>query len=92
MLFLAIVNVFVLTNSNVYYAKKLVRAIREENIEEVKFILDKRPKAVNTYPSFFPRAVIVIFDYAPYSFPLQEAQWMKNEEIIELLIENGAKP
>ena len=41
-------------NSNYYHSKKLVSAIKEENIIEIQQIVVKNPGCINTYPTLAP--------------------------------------
>ena len=76
-------------NSNVYYAKQLVAAIKEENIEEVTRILDKKPDCVNALPSLLPLWMHGILDYR-VMYPLTEACYTGNVELVKLLLDRGA--
>ena len=76
-------------NSNYYYSKKLISAIRDENVTEVQKIIDEKPTCVNTYPSITPRWWHSAMNKR-VCFPLNEACGTGNIEIIKLLIKNGA--
>lgn len=78
-------------NSDYYYSKKLIQAIRSEDITAIENILEKKPHCINTYPqtpleSMFYR---MAEDYGP-SYPLTEACESDNVEIVRLLLEAGA--
>lgn len=81
--------VFLLRQTNTYYAQQLVLAIKEENIEEINRILDKRPECVNTYPSYMNRIGNIFFDLNT-KYPLSVACRNGNIEIVKLLVERGA--
>ena len=76
-------------NSNYYYSKKLISAIREENIIAVQQIIDKKPICINTYPSITSKWWHSAMNWR-VCYPLNEACGTGNIELIELLIENGA--
>ena len=58
-LFIVLVSVVVLAagvvalflNSNYYYSKKLVSAIRDKDMVAVRQIIEKKPTCINTYPA-----------------------------------------
>jgi ankyrin repeat protein len=79
----------VFLNSNCYYSKKLISAIREENIIAVQQIIDKKPTCINTYPSITSKWWHSAMNWR-VCYPLNEACGTGNIELIELLIENGA--
>lgn len=81
--------VFMLRQTNTYYAQQLVLAIKEENIEEINRILDKRPECVNTYPSYMNRKANGFFSLDT-KYPLSVACRNGNIEIVKLLVERGA--
>lgn len=76
-------------NSNYYYSKKLVSAIREEDIIAVQQIIEKKPTCINTYPSITSKGWHSAMNWRVY-YPLNEAVITGNVSLIELLIENGA--
>lgn len=76
-------------NSNYYYSKKLISAIREENIIAVQQIIEKKPTCINTYPSITSKGWHSAMNWR-VCYPLNEACATGNIELIELLIENGA--
>lgn len=76
-------------NSNYYYAKKLISAIREENMIAVQQIIERKPTCINTYPSITSKWWHSAMNWRVY-YPLNEACATGNIELIELLIENGA--
>ncbi len=76
-------------NSNYYHSKKLVSAIKEENIIEIQQIVVKNPGCINTYPTFAPVWCQDLMDIF-IEYPLGEACLIGNVEIIEILVENGA--
>lgn len=76
-------------NSNYYYSKKLISAIREENINEVQQIVEEKPTCINAYPSITSKWWHSAMNWRVY-YPLNEACSTGNIRIIELLIENGA--
>ncbi|MBE5866787.1 MAG: hypothetical protein E7292_11370 [Lachnospiraceae bacterium] len=81
----------IIFNSNFYYSKKLVQAIRAEDLNEIESILEKKPDCVNTYPSILPREVLYgVFDAGRVNYPLIEACGTDNLEIVKLLVAFGA--
>lgn len=75
-------------NSNYYYSKKLISAIREEDMIAVQQIIERKPTCINTLPSVV--ANWWIFSEWRFNYPLIEACITGNIDLIELLIENGA--
>lgn len=86
---LACVTMALFFNSNYYYSKKLISAIKEENITEIQKIIDKKPDCINTYPSIASKWWQSAMNKRAY-FPLNEACSTGNIDIINLLIRNGA--
>ena len=83
----------VLNNLDYYYAKKLVSAIRLEDMEVIEEILEKRLDCVNTYPQTKGEELfILIMDEYGMDYPLNEACETNNLAIIKTLIEAGADP
>ena len=80
--------VVIYLNSNYYYAKKLVSAIRDQNIAAVQEILRKKPTCINTYPSIVPKRL----HFNRICFPLTVACAKDNLELVTILLENGADP
>jgi len=76
-------------NSNYYYSKKLISAIREENMIAVQQIIERKPTCINTYPSITSKGWHSAMNWRVY-YPLNEACATGNISLIELLIENGA--
>lgn len=76
-------------NTNLYHSKKLVSAIKEENITAVQEIIEKKPTCVNTYPAIPPRWWLAFMEVR-VCYPLNVACDTSNIELIEILIENGA--
>lgn len=76
-------------NSNYNYSKKLISAIREENIIVVQQIIEKKPTCINTYPSITSKWWHSAMNWRVY-YPLNEACVTGNIDLIELLIKNGA--
>lgn len=76
-------------NSNYYYSKKLISAIREENIIAVQQIIEKKPTCINTYPSITSKWWHSAMNWR-VCYPLNEACVTGNIDLIELLIKNGA--
>ena len=75
--------------TNYYYSKKLVEAIRLEDVELAEQIVQKHPNAVDTFPSLTPRWWHALLGYR-VRYPLNEACSINNMEIVQLLIEAGA--
>lgn len=76
-------------NSNYYYSKKLVSAIKAENIIEVQKIIEKKPTCINTYPSITSKGYHSAMNWRVF-YPLNEACATGNIDLVKLLIENGA--
>lgn len=76
-------------NSNYYYSKKMVSAIKEKNIIAVQEIIAKKPSCVNTYPSITPKKWHSAMNWR-VCYPLNEGCATGNIDLIELLIKNGA--
>lgn len=76
-------------NSNYYYSKKLISAIKEENIIAVQQIIEKKPTCINTYPSITSKGWHSAMNWRVY-YPLNEACATGNIDLIELFIKNGA--
>lgn len=76
-------------NTNLFYSKKLVSAIKEENISEVQKIIEKKPTCVNTYPASPPKWWLAFMEVR-VCYPLNVACDTSNIELIEIMIENGA--
>ena len=79
----------VFLNSNYYYSKKLVLAIREGNIIAVQQIIETKPTCINTYPSITSKWWHSAMNWR-VCYPLNEACVTGNIDLIELLINNGA--
>ncbi len=78
-------------NSDYYYSKRLVSAIREENIASVQGIIEKRPDCINKYPSITSKKWHSAMNQR-VCYPLNEACSTGNKKLITLLLENGANP
>ena len=78
-----------LFSSNYYYSKRLVAAIKEQNITKVEQILKIKPGCINTYPSVTPKWWHSAMNQR-IMYPLTEACCTDNIELIELMIKNGA--
>lgn len=76
-------------DSDNYHSKMLVEAIREENIDAVQQIVEKKPTCINEYPSIMPMWWFTLVE-SPIYHPFNEACATGNIELIELLIKNGA--
>lgn len=76
-------------NSNYRYSKLLVKAIAAENKADMLEIIEKKPGCVNTYPTLAPIWWQDLMDQS-IQYPLGEACYMGNIEIVEILVKNGA--
>lgn len=76
-------------NSNYRYSKLLLNAITTENKFRVLEIVEKKPSCVNTYPTLAPIWWQSLMDQS-IEYPLGEACYTGNVEIIEILVKNGA--
>lgn len=83
------ISLTVLFNSNYYYSKKLVSAIKNEDIISAKDIIGKKPTCINTYPSITSKWWHSAMNWR-VCYPLNEACCTGNIELIELLIKNSA--
>lgn len=81
--------VTLILNSNYYHSKRLVKAIRAEDVSEVQRILKENPDCINTYPSITSKWWHSAMNWR-VCYPLNEACCTDNVELIELLIANGA--
>ena len=96
-LFIVLVSVVVLAagvaalflNSNYYYSKKLVSAIRDKDMVAVRQIIEKKPTCINTYPALTSKWWHSAMNWR-VCYPLNEACATGNIDLIELLIDNGA--
>lgn len=90
-LLLVIIVLLCILNSNYYYSKKLVTAIRNEDISKVQQIISRKPSCVNEYPSITPKWWHSAMNWR-IVYPLTEACTTDNKEIVMLLLECGADP
>ena len=74
---------------NYIESKKLVEAIKSENLYAVEQIINKNPECINTYPSITSKGWHSAMNWR-VCYPLNEACSTGNIELIKLLIENGA--
>ena len=77
---------------NYYYSKKLVSAIKEEDIVAIEAIIEENPDCINTYPSVMPDWLNSFLDLPRVCFPLTEACGTDNLEVVAILLQNGADP
>lgn len=70
-------------------AKKLVEAIKNEDLYATEEIINNNPKCVNTYPSITSKGWHSAMNWR-VCYPLNEACVTGNIDLIELLIKNGA--
>lgn len=81
----------IMLNSNYYYSKKLCQAIKSEDLDTVKQILEKKPSCINTFPAILPRSVLYgVFDLNRVLYPLNEACLTGNFEMVKLLVYSNA--
>ena len=78
-------------NGNRYYSMKLVRAIRNEDLTEVREIVEKKPGCINTVPTIAPKWWRILME-TPARCPLSEACIADHPEMVRLLLEHGADP
>ena len=74
---------------NYIESKKLVEAIKSENLYAVEQIINKNPECINTCPSITSKGWHSAMNWR-VCYPLNEACSTGNIELITLLIENGA--
>ncbi len=86
---LAVGVVALFLNSNYYYSKKLVSAIRDKDMVAVRQIIEKNPTCINTYPALTSKWWHSAMNWR-VCYPLNEACATGNIDLIELLIDNGA--
>lgn len=86
---LILCGIVLIMNSDYYYSKKLVKAIKAENIDEVIRILDHKPTCINTRPTFAPAVWISAMNQRS-EYPLTEACITDNIELVKLLVKRGA--
>ncbi len=85
--------VAVIVNRDFYYSKKLVRAIRAEDLPAIERILTAAPHCVNTYPQTRTEKFLnTIVEDRGMRWPLSEACLTHNIEIVRMLLEAGADP
>lgn len=72
-----------------YYIHKLETAIDENNVSEVKRVIEKYPGCINAPQKVWPKAWYILGEEM-ISYPIVQACCDDNVEIVELLIENGA--
>lgn len=70
-------------------AKKLVEAIKNEDLYATEQIINKNPECINTYPSITSKGWHSAMNWR-VCYPLNEACLTGNMDLIELLIKNGA--
>lgn len=81
----------ILNNLDHYYAKKLVHAIRSEDMATIEEILETRPSCVDTYPQTAQEKLLnVVFEQQSMPYPIVAACKTDNFEIVKLLVEKGA--
>ncbi len=76
-------------NSDLYYSKKLVAAIRNGETETAIRIIRKKPSSINTYPSLLPKWWQSAMNIRVV-YPLTEACLIRNNDLVHLLVEAGA--
>ena len=74
-----------------FYSKELIKAIQNNKIETVKEIVQRHPKAINTLPSAAPDGWNSAMNLRVV-YPLTEACFEDNIEMVKLLLQNGADP
>ena len=74
---------------NVWYSMRLEEAIRANDVELAKTIIDDCPSCMNHYPGFLPLPVYWYIDI-PRDYPLNVAVEEDNIDMVKLLVEAGA--
>lgn len=86
---LIIGGIYLTENNDYVCADRLMEAIEEEDIEEVKQIIEKNPDCIDYLPYLMPESYYSLMDIA-IMHPLTLACETGNYEIVELLVKNGA--
>ena len=74
----------------IYGSVKIVEAIKKGDIAEIRKILQKEPSAVNSPATYLPEGLYVLLTDHQVPYPLIEACYTDNIEIVQLLVEAGA--
>lgn len=74
----------------IYGSVKIVEAIKKGDIAEIGKILQKEPSAVNSPATYVPKGLYVLLSDRHVPYPLIEACYTDNIEIVKLLVEAGA--
>ena len=74
----------------IYGSVKIVEAIKKGDIAEIRKILQKEPSAVNSPATYAPKGLYVLLTDRHVPYPLIEACYTDNIEIVKLLVEAGA--
>lgn len=88
-LILFIGGMLMLNNNPHHNSYKLVSAIYSNNMDKVREIINKHPNSVNSVPSIMPRWWNVLVENRNF-FPLQEACYKGNVDMVNRLLEAGA--
>ena len=86
---LIIGGIYLTENNDYVCADRLMEAIEEEDIEEVKQIIEKNPDCIDYLPYLMSESYYSLMDIA-IMHPLTLACETGNYEIVELLVKNGA--
>lgn len=74
----------------IYSSVGIVEAIKRGNIAEIRKISKKEPSAVNSPATYIPKGLYVLLTDHNVPYPLIEACYTDNIEIVKMLVEVGA--
>lgn len=74
----------------IYGSVKIVEAIKKGDVAEIRKILQKESSAVNSPATYVPEGLYVLLTDHHVPYPLIEACYTDNIEIVKLLVEAGA--
>lgn len=75
--------------TNVYYSGKLIKEIKDDDIEGIERIMDRCPSCIDYYPGFAPLIFYGLME-VPMFFPIMHAVWEDDPLIVQTLVDAGA--
>ena len=72
------------------YSSKLNIAIQENDVSQIKKIIQEEPKCMNAFPIMAPWFLQMILEMPVECYPLQTACLWGNYDAVKILLENGA--